>query len=95
MDETNDISFTPSTRLEELVYKILRTLNGGSVSPEQVGQAMEEYAQTHPEFFGNIPEGTITRDMLADGVPEQIRDETLRPMSAEEITTIFNRVFHP
>lgn len=94
--ESNDIPFTPESRGEKILFAIYYRLGSMdlSSSPEKVGQAMEEYSKTHSEFWGNIPDGTITRAKLADEVPEQIRDETLKPISTDEIVSIFNSVFH-
>lgn len=87
---------TPITRGEKILAAIYNRIGGagGSASPETVGQAMKEYVEQNPEFWDNIPGGTITREMLADDVPEQIRDETLREMSAEEVKQILDGVFH-
>lgn len=94
--ESNDIPFTPISRGEKILFAIYDRLGNMDISssPEKVGQAMEEYSKTHPEFWGNIPDGTITRAKLADEVPEQIRDETLREISAEEVNKIFDNAFH-
>lgn len=69
-------------------------MNGGGINAESVGQAMEAYVAENPEFWHSIPDGSITRAKLADGVPEQIRDETIREISVEEVNEIFNNAFH-
>ena len=87
---------TPITRSEKIkkaIYDRLKNMDFSS-SPEAVGQAMETYVASNPEFWDNIPDGTITRAKLAEGVPEQIRDETLREIGAEEVNEIFDSVFH-
>lgn len=86
----------PITREETLlkgIYDKLDDINISS-SPEKVGQAMQEYIESHPDFWDNIPNNTITRSQLADEISEQIRDEALKEISAEEVNEIFDSVFH-
>lgn len=87
---------TPLTRPQKIMMAILNNGAGGGgvISPEAVGAAMEEYVGDNPDFWEGIPDGAVTRAMLADELPEQIRDETLREISAEEVNTIFDSVFH-
>lgn len=81
----------PVTRQEKFLRAIIDALNP-TASPQQVGEAMSEYVQSHPEFWGSIPEGTITMNMLADGVPEQIRDDTMQAVSDEELSSMFTSI---
>lgn len=86
----------PVTREEKIqmaIYNRLGEMNISS-SSESAGQTIEEYVREHPDFWSNIPDGTITRAKLADGVPEEIRDETLREIDADEVNQIFDSVFH-
>ena len=87
---------TPVTREEKILLAIYNRLGagGGSITPEAVGAAMEEYVGDNPDFWAGIPDGTVTRAMLADELPGQIRNETLREMSAEEVKQILDGVFH-
>lgn len=84
----------PITRQEKLLVAIYNKIGGGGIygSPDSTGQTMTEYVSEHPEFWENIPEGTITRAQLADEVPEQIRDETMQPLSDEDITSMLDNI---
>lgn len=85
----------PVTRTEKImkaIYDRLGNMNGGGINAESVGQAMEAYVAENPEFWHSIPDGTITRAKLADGVPEQIRDETMQALSDEEITELLDNI---
>lgn len=44
------------------------------------------------DWSSNTPDN-ITREQLADNLPEQIRDETMRPLSNEEITSMLDDIF--
>lgn len=83
----------PRTRFEKIMRSVINRLKSAE-SPETVGQAMTEFVGNNPEFWNNIPDGTITRAQLADDVPEQIRDETLLEISAAEVNKIFDSAFH-
>ena len=87
---------TPVTRKEKILMAILNSTGGagGELSPEAIGDAMEKYVGDNPAFWEGIPDGTVTRAMLADELPGQIRNETLREMSAEEVKQILDGVFH-
>ena len=86
---------TPVTREEKILLAIYNRLGagGGSITPEAVGAAMEEYVGDNPDFWEGIPDGTVTRAMLADELPEQIRDETMQALSSEEITSMIDGIF--
>ena len=84
----------PITREDKYLLAILNKIGGGGIygSPDSIGQTMTEYVSEHPEFWEGIPEGTITRAQLADEVPEQIRDETMQPLSDEDITSMLDNI---
>ena len=86
---------TPVTRKEKILMAILNSTGGagGELSPEAIGDAMEKYVGDNPAFWEGIPDGTVTRAMLADELPEQIRDETMQALSSEEITSMIDGIF--
>lgn len=83
----------PQTRLETFLAGIYNKVSGGSVSEEQIKQAVKEYLDEHPEIVTTVPDGSITTDKLSDEVITDIQSEILSPLSNEEIDSMLNDIF--